>query len=58
MAKEARDQQEQEPIPTEKKLEQLYELIDGIETAMLTPSRPAREPGLLPRPHARTREYV
>jgi general stress protein 26 len=38
MAKEARYQQEQ--IPTEKKLDQLYELIDGIETAMLTTRRP------------------
>lgn len=36
MAKEARDQEEQKQLPTEKKLEQLYELIDGIETAMLT----------------------
>ncbi len=36
MAKEARDQEEQAQLPTEKKLEQLYELIDGIETAMLT----------------------
>jgi general stress protein 26 len=40
MAKEARDQQEQERLPTEKKLDQLYELIDGIETAMLTTRRP------------------
>jgi general stress protein 26 len=40
MAKEARDQSEGESIPTEKKLEQLYELIDGIETAMLTSRRP------------------
>jgi general stress protein 26 len=36
MAKENRDQEEQKSVPTEKKLEQLYELIDGIETAMLT----------------------
>lgn len=36
MAKERRDQDEQQDVPTEKKLEQLYELIDGIETAMLT----------------------
>jgi general stress protein 26 len=36
MAKERRDQDEQESVPTEKKLEQLYELIDGIEIAMLT----------------------
>lgn len=36
MAKEARDQEEQKQLPTEKKLEQLYELIDGIETALLT----------------------
>lgn len=40
MAKENRDQIEQESVPTEKKLEQLYELIDGIETAMLTSRRP------------------
>ena len=40
MAKEFRDEQEQEQIPTEKKLEQLYELIDGIEIAMLTTRRP------------------
>jgi general stress protein 26 len=36
MAKERRDEDEQKRVPTEKKLEQLYELIDGIETAMLT----------------------
>ena len=36
MAKEARDQEEAKDLPTSKKLEQLYELIDGIETAMLT----------------------
>ena len=36
MAKEARDQNEQKQLPTEKKLEQLYELIDGIEIALLT----------------------
>jgi general stress protein 26 len=36
MAKERRDENEQKSVPTEKKLEQLYELIDGIETAMLT----------------------
>jgi general stress protein 26 len=40
MAKENRDQLEQETVPTEKKLEQLYELIDGIEIAMLTSRRP------------------
>jgi general stress protein 26 len=40
MAKENRAQIEQESVPTEKKLEQLYELIDGIETAMLTTRRP------------------
>jgi general stress protein 26 len=40
MAKENRDQMEQESVPTEKKLEQLYELIDGIEIAMLTSRRP------------------
>lgn len=39
MAKENRAQIEQESVPTEKKLEQLYELIDGIETAMLTSRR-------------------
>jgi len=36
MAKEQRDEREGEKLPEEKKLEQLYELIDGIETAMLT----------------------
>jgi general stress protein 26 len=36
MAKENRDQEEGEALPTEKKLEQLYALIDGIEIAMLT----------------------
>lgn len=36
MAKERRDEEEQKLVPTEKKLEQLYELIDGIEVAMLT----------------------
>lgn len=36
MAKERRDQEEQKNVPTDKKLEQLYELIDGIETALLT----------------------
>src|SRR5215216_1733448 len=36
MAKENRDQEEQSHVPTEKKLEQLYELLDGIETCMLT----------------------
>jgi general stress protein 26 len=36
MAKEDRDQQEGKQLSTEKKLDQLYELIDGIETAMLT----------------------
>jgi general stress protein 26 len=36
MAKEDRDQEEGKELSTEKKLDQLYELIDGIETAMLT----------------------
>ena len=40
MAKEARDQQEQRQLSTEEKLEQLYQLIDGIEVAMLTTRRP------------------
>ncbi len=48
MAKEARDQEEQRHVPTEKKLEQLYELIDGIETAMLTTR--TREGALVSRP--------
>jgi general stress protein 26 len=48
MAKERRDQEEQKQVPTEKKLEQLYELIDGIETAMLT-SR-TRDGALVSRP--------
>lgn len=40
MAKENKDEIEQNQVPPEKKLEQLYELIDGIETAMLTTRRP------------------
>ncbi len=40
MAKENRDESEAAALPTEKKLDQLYELIDGIETAMLTTRRP------------------
>jgi len=36
MAKENRDQEDGKELSTEKKLEQLYELIDGIEVAMLT----------------------
>jgi general stress protein 26 len=36
MAKERRDEHEGEALPVDKKLEQLYELIDGIEVAMLT----------------------
>ena len=36
MAKEAQEQEDGKHIPTNKKLEQLYELIDGIEIAMLT----------------------
>ncbi len=36
MAKEAIEQERGKALPTEKKLEQLYELIDGIEVAMLT----------------------
>lgn len=40
MTLEARDQAEQQDVPAEKKLEQLYELIDGIEVAMLTSRRP------------------
>jgi general stress protein 26 len=39
MAKEQRDEREGERLSEEKKLEQLYELIDGIETAMLTTRR-------------------
>jgi hypothetical protein len=39
MAKEFHDEAEQEHVPSEKKLEQLYELIDGIETAMFTSQR-------------------
>jgi general stress protein 26 len=41
MAKENRDQEEGEKLPTAKKLEQLYELIDGIETAMFTSRTPS-----------------
>ncbi|RYZ08582.1 MAG: hypothetical protein EOO73_06925 [Myxococcales bacterium] len=48
MAKENRDQEEQKQVPTEKKLEQLYELIDGIETAMLTTR--TRDGALVSRP--------
>ncbi|HEX6273993.1 MAG TPA: pyridoxamine 5'-phosphate oxidase family protein [Polyangiaceae bacterium] len=36
MAKENRDQEDGKELSTEKKLEQLYALIDGIEVAMLT----------------------
>ena len=36
MAKEQRDEREGQGLSEEKKLEQLYELIDGIEAAMLT----------------------
>src|SRR4051812_34629964 len=36
MAKERRDEQEQEQVPTQKKLDQLYELLDGIDVAMFT----------------------
>lgn len=39
MAKEQRDEHAGERLPEEKKREQLYELIDGIETAMLTTRR-------------------
>lgn len=39
MAKENRDQREGQQLSTEKKLEQLYELIDGIEVAMMTTKR-------------------
>lgn len=53
MAKEAIEQERGKTLPTDKKLEQLYELIDGIEIALLTtrnadgalvsrPSRPKR----------------
>jgi general stress protein 26 len=41
MAKENLDQEEGEKLPTAKKLEQLYELIDGIETAMFTSRTPS-----------------
>lgn len=36
MTQEAREQDRSKKLPTDKKLEQLYELIDGIEIAMLT----------------------
>lgn len=39
MAKENRDQEEGRQLSTEEKLKQLYELIDGIEVAMLTTRR-------------------
>jgi general stress protein 26 len=48
MAEEARDQEEGKQLPGSKKLEQLYELIDGIETAMLTTR--TREGALVSRP--------
>jgi general stress protein 26 len=48
MPKEDRDQEEGKQLSTEKKLDQLYELIDGIETAMLT-SR-TRDGALVSRP--------
>ena len=40
MSKEHRDEREGEQLPVSKKLEQLYELIDGIEVAMFTTRRP------------------
>jgi general stress protein 26 len=48
MTKERRGQEEQDDVPTEHKLEQLYELIDGIETAMLTTR--TRDGALVSRP--------
>jgi general stress protein 26 len=48
MAKENREQADGKELPTEKKLEQLYGLIDGIEVAMLT-SR-SRQGTLVSRP--------
>jgi general stress protein 26 len=36
MSKQARDADMTSPLPTTKKLEELYQLIDGIEIAMLT----------------------
>jgi general stress protein 26 len=51
MATQTRTQREQEQeVPTEKKLEQLYELIDGIEIAMMTTRRP--DGSLVSRPMA------
>jgi len=40
MAKENRHQEESKEIPTEKKLEQLYSLIDGMKVAMMTTKKP------------------
>lgn len=40
MSKENRDEREGVELPLSKKLEQLYELIDGIEVAMFTTRRP------------------
>jgi len=37
---DATDKNRDEEVPLEKKLDDLYELIDGIETAMLTTRRP------------------
>lgn len=39
MAKENRDQEEGRQLSTDEKLKQLYELIDGIEVAMMTTKR-------------------
>ena len=40
MAKERRDEEEAANTPTEKKLDQLYTLLDGIDVAMFTTRRP------------------
>lgn len=48
MAKELRDEHEGKELPVEKKLDQLYELIDGIEVAMLTTR--TRDGSLVSRP--------
>ena len=40
MARKANDPDRDDQVPTEKKLEDLYELIEGIEVAMFTTRRP------------------
>jgi hypothetical protein len=39
MARSTTDRNRDDEVPTEKKLDDLYKLIDGIETAMFTTRR-------------------